>query len=90
MFGRLEGCDTERNLVMEMSALIEEIRTRVDVMHKARKAANAIEDSYERASAYRDIAESLNSLRKPIDRLEEIVDNRLWPLPKYRELLFIS
>ena len=90
VFGRLEGCDTERNLVMEMSALIEEIRTRVDVMHKARKAANAIEDSYERASAYRDIAESLNSLRKPIDRLEEIVDNRLWPLPKYRELLFIS
>ena len=90
VFGRLEGCDTERSLVMEMSALIEEIRTRVDVMHKARKAANAIEDSYERASAYRDIAESLNSLRKPIDRLEEIVDNRLWPLPKYRELLFIS
>ena len=90
MFGRLEGCDTERNLVMEMSALIEEIRTRVDAMHKARKAANGIEDAYGRALAYHGIAESLNALRKPIDRLEEIVDNRLWPLPKYRELLFIS
>jgi glutamine synthetase len=90
VFGRLEGCDTERNLVMEMSALIEEIRTRVDAMHKARKAANGIEDAYGRALAYHGIAESLNALRKPIDRLEEIVDNRLWPLPKYRELLFIS
>ena len=90
VFGRLEGCDTERNLVMEMSALIEEIRTRVDAMHKARKAANGIEDAYCRALAYHGIAESLNALRKPIDRLEEIVDNRLWPLPKYRELLFIS
>ena len=90
VFGRLEGCDTERNLVMEMSSLIEEIRTRVDLMHQARKEANSIEDIYHRAVAYHGIAESLNALRKPIDRLEEIVDNRLWPLPKYRELLFIS
>ena len=90
MFGGLVGCDTERGLVKEMSALIEEIRSKVDEMHRARKAANAIEDSYERALAYHEIAENLNSLRKPIDRLEEIVDNRLWPLPKYRELLFIS
>ncbi|MBQ6291684.1 MAG: glutamine synthetase type III, partial [Bacteroidales bacterium] len=90
VFGRLEGCDTERNLVMEMSSLIEEIRTRVDLMHQARKEANSIEDIYQRAVAYHGIAESLNALRKPIDRLEEIVDNRLWPLPKYRELLFIS
>ena len=90
VFGSVEGCDTERDLVKEMSSLIEEIRLRVEDMHVARKAANANEDPYERAMAYRDIAESLNTLRRPIDRLEEIVDNRLWPLPKYRELLFIS
>ena len=56
----------------------------------ARKAANAITDEYEKATAYHAIAESLFAIRKPIDKLEEIVDNKLWPLPKYRELLFIS
>ena len=40
--------------------------------------------------AYSEIAASLRELRKPLDRLEELVDNRIWPLPKYRELLFIS
>ena len=59
-------------------------------MKEARKAANAIEDDYQRALAYHEIAESLSALRRPIDKLEELVDNRLWPLPKYRELLFIS
>ena len=51
---------------------------------------DAIEGEYERALAYHEIAESLYDLRKPIDKLEEVVDNKLWPLPKYRELLFIS
>ena len=55
-----------------------------------RKKANAIEDEYEKALAYHEIAESLTAIRKPIDKLEEVVDNSLWPLPKYRELLFIS
>ena len=51
---------------------------------------NVIADEYHKALAYREIAESLAGIRRPIDKLEEIVDNRLWPLPKYRELLFIS
>ena len=59
-------------------------------MKKARKAANAIENDYQRALAYHDIAESFAALRKPIDKLEEVVDNKMWPLPKYRELLFIN
>ena len=59
-------------------------------MKEARKKANAIEDEYGKALAYQEIADSLVGIRKPIDKLEEIVDNRLWPLPKYRELLFIS
>ena len=45
---------------------------------------------YEKAKAYHEIAEALFDLRKPIDKLEELVDNNTWPLPKYRELLFIS
>ena len=51
---------------------------------------DAIEGEYERALAYHEIAESLFKLRRPIDKLEEVVDNKMWPLPKYRELLFIS
>ncbi len=59
-------------------------------MVDARKAANKIENEYEKAKAYYDIAESLFAIRRPIDKLEEVVDNDMWPLPKYRELLFIS
>ena len=69
---------------------MEEVGVKAQAMKEARKAANAIEDEYGRALAYHEIAESLYDLRRPIDKLEEVVDNKLWPLPKYRELLFIS
>ena len=59
-------------------------------MRQSRKAANVIEDEYEKAVAYHQIAEDLFALRRPVDKLEELVDNDVWPLPKYRELLFIS
>ena len=59
-------------------------------MIEARKSANTIENEYEKAKAYHEIAESLFAIRRPIDKLEEIVDNDMWPLPKYRELLFIN
>jgi len=59
-------------------------------MVEARKAANKIDDERAKALAYYDIAKSLFAIRRPIDKLEEVVDNDLWPLPKYRELLFIN
>ena len=59
-------------------------------MIEARKSANTIENEYEKAKAYHEIAESRFAIRRPIDKLEEIVDNDMWPLPKYRELLFIN
>ncbi len=77
-------------LVEEISERIAEIRSKVDAMIEARKVANKIECEYEKAKAYHEIAESLFDIRKPIDKLEEVVDNDMWPLPKYRELLFIS
>ncbi len=59
-------------------------------MVEARKVANKIEDEREKAIAYHDsVAEKFDHIRKHIDRLEEVVDNQIWPLPKYRELLFI-
>ncbi len=90
VFGSMDGCTTEMELVSHIAALVEEIRVKVNKMMEDRKQANAIPDVYQRAVAYNDIAEDINELRKPIDYLEEVVDNRIWPLPKYRELLFIS
>ena len=57
---------------------------------EARKKANKIEDEHTKAIAYHDTVEPyLDQIRHEIDKLELIVDDALWPLPKYRELLFI-
>ena len=62
----------------------------VDTMIESRKVANRIENEREKAVAYHDnIAPMLETIRYHVDKLELIVDNELWTLPKYRELLFI-
>ncbi|MBO4427691.1 MAG: glutamine synthetase III [Bacteroidales bacterium] len=90
IYGNLDSCATELKVLDVISKCVEEIRVKAEAMNDARKKANAIDDEYSRALAYHDIAESLFALRRPIDHLEEVVDNKMWPLPKYRELLFIS
>ena len=77
--------------------IIEEIAERTSAIEKgvedlvnARKLANKIEDEHQKAIAYHDKGEpKLDDIRYEIDKLELIVDDSLWPLPKYRELLFI-
>lgn len=65
------------------------IRTLTDEMVEARKVANRIVQEREKALAYAEtIAPKLDAIRRHIDKLELTVDNQLWPLPKYRELLF--
>ncbi len=90
VFGSIDGCETERGIVSEIASMVEEVRVKVDAMQAARERAIVEPDAYLRAMAYSEIAAALQEIRKPIDRLEELVDNRIWPLPKYRELLFIS
>ena len=90
VMGSPDGCATEVELIRRIGAYIEEISDRAETMRLARKRANAIEDEYSRAVAYHAIAGDIESLRRPVDKLEELVDNKIWPLPKYRELLFIS
>ena len=54
------------------------------------KKANAIESEREKAIAYHDtVVPAMEEIRYHIDKLELMVDNEIWPLPKYRELLFI-
>ena len=65
------------------------IKNKVGEMVDARKVANKIEDASEKAFAYESkIFPYLDDIRYHIDKLELIVDNEMWPLPKYRELLF--
>ncbi len=90
VFGNVDGCETELKVIEKLNYYIDDIYVKVHAMKQARKKANAITDEYEKAVAYHQIAEDLFALRTPIDKIEELVDNKIWPLPKYRELLFIS
>lgn len=66
------------------------IKNGVAAMVNARKVANKIKDERTKAITYHDtVAPYLDSIRRHIDKLELLVDNEMWPLPKYRELLFI-
>ena len=90
VYGDQDGCATELAILDDITRYVEEVRQRARQVEDARVEADGIEDAYERARAFSDIANMLFALRKPIDALEEVVDDKLWPLPKYRELLFIS
>jgi glutamine synthetase len=69
---------------------ISAIKSGVENMVNARKRANKIESEREKAIAYHDdVAPYMEEIRRHIDKLELMVDNEIWPLPKYRELLFI-
>ena len=89
--------DTADKLSARNKQIIQEIAERTSAIEKgveelvdARKQANKIEDEHQKAIAYHDTVEpKLDTIRYQIDKLELIVDDSLWPLPKYRELLFI-
>ncbi|MGM9845149.1 MAG: glutamine synthetase III [Muribaculaceae bacterium] len=76
--------------IEKISAHMDVIKTEVDRMVEARKAANRITEEREKAIAYHDtVVPPMETIRYHIDKLELMVDNEMWPLPKYRELLFI-
>ena len=77
-------------IIKEISERTAYIKEHVDAMVEARKVANKIEGERAKAIAYHDtIAPMLEEIRYHIDKLELIVDDKMWTLPKYRELLFI-
>ncbi len=78
-----------KELIKEISVHISSIKAKVKEMIEARKACNVLEEGMEMATAYDEkVRPYLASIRYHIDKLELIVDNEMWPLPKYRELLF--
>mgnify|MGYP003095324913 FL=1 len=93
VFGEKEGKKlSERNIkiIREISERTEVIEKGVEDLVNARKVANKIEDARAKAVAYHDTVEpKMDAIRYHIDKLELIVADELWTLPKYRELLFI-
>ncbi|SHF30867.1 glutamine synthetase III family protein [Dysgonomonas macrotermitis] len=86
---KIKGAEQIR-LIDKISSHVNAINAKVHEMVDARKKANNIENEREKAIEYHDVvAPYLDEIRYHIDKLELIVDNNMWPLPKYRELLFI-
>ena len=76
--------------IVKISALISGIINHVESMTEERKKANALEDIYKQAVTYCDeVKPFLDIIRTDVDKLETLVDDELWPLPKYREILFV-
>ncbi len=77
-------------LIKEISEHIHTISHEVNEMIEHRKVANQIDDVVEKAHLYdKNVKPYIESIRTRIDKLEMIVDDDMWPLPKYREMLFI-
>ncbi len=77
-------------LIEEIAERTEKIEQFVEELTEARKVANRIENIHERAIVYHDTVEPhMDAIRYEADKLELIVEDGLWTLPKYRELLFI-
>jgi len=77
------------DIIREISDHVSSIKAKVEAMIEARKVANIIEDGKGKAYAYDlTVRPYLEDIRTHIDKLELIVEDELWPLPKYRELLF--
>ena len=77
-------------LIREIAERTERIEQLVEDLTEARRVANRIYNIHERAIAYHDsVCPKMEAIRYEIDHLEMIVEDGLWSLPKYRELLFI-
>ena len=86
----VELSSMNKELIKEISQRVCHIKKNVDAMVEARKIANRIEDEYEKAMVYHNqVLPFFDKIRYDVDKLELIVDNQMWTLPKYRELLFI-
>ena len=83
--------DTDMELIQNIQKRTAKIQTLVREMVDSRKRANRIEQMREKAIAYHDtVSIYLGLIRDEIDHLEEVIDDQIWTLPKYREILYIK
>ena len=82
-------CSAEIDTLKKISTYINDISADVDALVEARKVANRIENIAERAKVYsHSVKDMMEKVRESADNLEMLIDDEVWPLPKYRELLF--
>lgn len=82
-------CSSEFATLKNISCLTNAISHDVEELVEARKRANRIEDIAQRAKVYsHEVKDLMDKVRYSADHLEMVVDDEMWPLPKYRELLF--
>ena len=88
-YGKLS--QNQMETITEISEHVSRIKSYVNEMIEARKAANKIGDTEEKAFAYcGEVKPYFEKIRDHVDKLELLVDDDVWPLPKYRELLFVK
>jgi glutamine synthetase len=77
--------------IKEISGHIDQVRVNVSAMLEERKKANKLESEVEKALAYnKKVVPYFDVIRYHVDKLELMVEDALWPLPKYREILFLK
>lgn len=87
--GYLEFCSAEIETLKKISTYINSISIYVEQLVEARKKANRVEDMAERAKMYSlEVKDMMDKVRENADKLEMLIDDEMWTLPKYRELLF--
>ena len=87
--GYLEFCSAEIETLKKISKYINSISVYVERLVDARKKANKVEDMAERAKMYsHEVKDMMDIVRENADKLEMLIDDEMWTLPKYRELLF--
>ena len=87
--GYLDFCSAEIETLKKISSYINNISIDVEELVEARKRANKIENIAERAKVYsHSVKDMMEKVRDSADHLEMLIDDEMWPLPKYRELLF--
>jgi glutamine synthetase len=86
-----DSYSSQLDLISRISTHINVIEKDVAAMIKARKEANVLDDASDKAKAYCDkVLPFFDTIRYHADKLELVVDDKLWPIPKYRELLFLK
>lgn len=91
IFGKdyMNYCSAEIETLKKISTYINNVSVDVDALVEARKKANRIENIAERAKVYsHSVKDMMDKVRLSADNLEMLIDDEMWPLPKYRELLF--
>ena len=79
------------NILENIAEHIVGVKKKTDAMTLSRKNANKLSDTYKKATAYcENVKPCFDEIRQHCDALEQLINDQIWPLTKYRELLFIK